>query len=199
VGSAACPAAPGGAGGGALQLSARVAVHVSSTHALIYGLVNVGGGGGGRGCGGDTISGSGAGGGSGGALLVEAPTIDVSGILGASGGGGGGGGGVSGAAIATKKNGGDGHDGLDVNMAQQSSAGGAVSDALVTNAGGKGANSVVNTGGPDPGAMPNSSLNSAGGGGGAFGRIYVRSSGTPTLGTSSPTPLVFTGLPATIP
>jgi hypothetical protein len=69
-------ASPGG-GGGALQISSRTRITVTSA-----GIIDAGGGGayGGK---------SGAGGGSGGALVLEAPQVSVDGTVAANGGGGG--------------------------------------------------------------------------------------------------------------
>ena len=64
----------GGAGGGAVQLVAGAAINVAAG-----GFVSVGGGGGTH---------NGGGGGSGGSLLLESPTISMSGKLAANGGGG---------------------------------------------------------------------------------------------------------------
>jgi hypothetical protein len=69
-----------GAGGGAVQLIAGTSIQISAT-----GIINVGGGGGGQGS---------NGGGSGGAILLEAPTVTVAGVLAANGGGGGSGSGA---------------------------------------------------------------------------------------------------------
>lgn len=74
-------AGPRGVGGGAIYL-------VSATSLTIGGTLHAGGGGGGAGRG---SAGSGGGGGSGGMILLESPTVTVSGSLVANGGGGGGG------------------------------------------------------------------------------------------------------------
>jgi hypothetical protein len=67
-----------GAGGGAVQIVANVAVVVGKT-----GAINAGGGGGTRDC----IAGTG-GGGSGGAILIEAPRVAIDGVVAANGGAG---------------------------------------------------------------------------------------------------------------
>lgn len=67
-----------GAGGGAVQLIANVSVHIGKS-----GVINAGGGGATRDC----IAGT-AGGGSGGAILIEAPSIVVDGVVAANGGAG---------------------------------------------------------------------------------------------------------------
>lgn len=64
-----------GAGGGAIHIAAGTSIQISTT-----GIIHAGGAGG---------SHAGAGGGSGGAILLEAPTITVAGILAANGGAGG--------------------------------------------------------------------------------------------------------------
>jgi hypothetical protein len=81
-----CVPAAGGGGGGAVQLTARLRLRIDAT-----GGVNVGGGGGAGGapdldCG---DNGGGAGGGAGGAIFLQAPTIELEGVLAANGGGGG--------------------------------------------------------------------------------------------------------------
>ncbi len=72
----------GGHGGGAIQLSAFGRIAIGST-----GVIDASGEGGQSG----TTRGGGGGGGSGGAIFLEAPTIEVAGVLGVMGGGGGGG------------------------------------------------------------------------------------------------------------
>lgn len=69
-------------GGGALHLIAGTSILVAPS-----GAISAGGAGGDRGA---TLSGVASGGGSGGALLLEAPTVNVAGTLAANGGGGGG-------------------------------------------------------------------------------------------------------------
>ncbi|HEY3353074.1 MAG TPA: hypothetical protein VGQ83_07480, partial [Polyangia bacterium] len=87
----------GGGGGGAVQLSAAVSISVA-------GAILTGGGGGGRGVASFSNTGSGSGGGGGGAVLLEAPTIAVHGVIAAGGGGGGG------AGCWTGTDGSDGED-----------------------------------------------------------------------------------------
>ncbi|MBS1118976.1 MAG: hypothetical protein H6Q90_1204 [Deltaproteobacteria bacterium] len=152
-----CPAAsnaPGGAGGGAIQLSATETL-------VISGIVHAGGGGGTGGVFCNTVdSGSGGGGGAGGAIYLDAPAIAFTGALLANGGGGGGGG------CAPDGAGSDGADG---------SATGAV--ATGGNAGG-GCGTLGGNGGTNataPGAgLDQSCDGNAGGGGGAVGRIVAR-------------------------
>ncbi len=73
----------GGAGGGAIQISAASSIRIGA-----QGIITAAGQGGA-----ETISGGGTGGGAGGAILLESPSvlIDSSAILAANGGGGGGG------------------------------------------------------------------------------------------------------------
>ena len=78
----------GGGGGGALQITAGELVEVR-------GVINAGGGGGRPGYVNSYGASGGSGGGSGGGILIEAPTVIVSGAMVANGGGGGGGGGSS--------------------------------------------------------------------------------------------------------
>jgi hypothetical protein len=69
----------GGAGGGALQISSAAAIRIAGT-----GVVNMSGNGG--------KGHAGGGGGAGGAILLEAPWVEIAGVLAANGGGGGAGG-----------------------------------------------------------------------------------------------------------
>lgn len=138
---------PGGAGGGAIQIFSRVRIAISGT-----GGVNAAGGGGHGtvGC----PSGSGAGGGAGGYVLLEAPIVEVDGIVAANGGGGGGGDIFNGTGSTPGR---DGTYGAE-------RAGGGIGSQSAGGAGG----SVA---GPPTGG--GSSTNGAGGGGSA-GRIVVR-------------------------
>lgn len=78
-----CPSLPAGAGGGAVQLS-------SATDILISGKLNAGGGGGGAGLGNNCVQiSAGSGGGSGGAIVLQAPSVSVAGVIAANGGAGG--------------------------------------------------------------------------------------------------------------
>jgi len=189
----------GGAGGGAIQLSARVSVSVATYHSSFFGaiggIVSVSGGAGAGGCGASTRTASGAGGGSGGAVLVEAPSVVISGVLGASGGGGGSGGHQNFGTV----NGSDGRDGLVYGtQINQSSLGGGTQFGL-SQVGGKGANAVVNTGDATAAGAGDNETSSGGGGGGGYGRLYVRSHGAATVAQASPAPVTDTSLPATIP
>jgi hypothetical protein len=150
--------AAGGAGGGAIQL-------VSNTQITISGGINAGG------CGGHSSmsnANGGGGGGAGGTILLEAPTISISGALAVNGGGGG--------AVGGSGTG---------------SAGTLDRVAAVGDAGG-----IANGGAGAAGAMPDG-INGAtsgprgGGGGGAIGRIRINTkSGTAALAAAvlSPAP-----------
>jgi hypothetical protein len=143
-----------GAGGGAIQISAGGGLQITAT-----GVIHVGGGPGAWG---------GSGGGSGGAILLEAPEVNVAGTLAANGGGGGGG-----------SSGGD--DGSDASPdANFASGGPGVDDAN----GGNGAAADAIDG--SPGAEGTGSAR--GGGGGGAGRIRINTdSGEATLsGVVSP-------------
>ena len=155
----------GGGGGGAVQVSAGTSLAVGST-----GIVRA------SGDGGDAGWSSGGGGGAGGSIVLQAPTIDIAGIVVANGGGGGGGQpavleaatpGENGRDDTDRARGGDGPGG-----GKNGGPGGAVSDL----SGGDGQD-----GGP------------AGGGGGAAGRVsfYSDSGGLSESGTVSPD--AFTG------
>jgi hypothetical protein len=132
----------GGGGGGALQI-------ISNTKIEIAGGINAGGCGGKAGTG---NSDSGGGGGAGGAILLEAPSVIVTGILAANGGGGGGGGG-GGATIGANGSLGTmpAPAGAGNNAGEQGGAGAATGQA---------AGSGGNAGTP-------------GGGGGGMGRIRI--------------------------
>lgn len=142
----------GGAGGGAIQISAGEEIRVTGSL-----LAGGGAGAGGLGVGGNP--GSGGGGGSGGAILLEAPSVIVEGLVLAAGGGGGAGasGGVTGA---------NGEDGRDAGDAR--ALGGFARDE-----GGSGA-----SGGGIPvldGATGADAKNNGGGGGGSVGCLLIRS------------------------
>lgn len=144
---------PGGAGGGAVQLISCNALTIGYA-----GKVNAGGGGGPR-----TLSSSdiGSGGGSGGGVLIEALYVSIAGVIAANGGGGGADG--------------DGQDGLA--SANPAFGGDTFGEQFCAGRGGS-ANELPADGTRlcGPGA-------SAGGGGGAVGRIRinVRPGGVPTL------------------
>ena len=142
----------GGPGGGALEL-------VAGGNLVVRGRIDAGGGGGRGGRGGALYgAGPGGGGGSGGSILLQAPTIRVSGVVAANGGGGGGGG-----------------HGVDAGNAGQDGQG-----SLVAARGGTGARPGENDGGaggagdhPDGHDAPDVAGSSlevhTGGGGGAAG------------------------------
>jgi hypothetical protein len=143
----------GGAGGGAIQLSAA--------SVTVSGLVRASGGGGegGRRC---TVSGtsdasSGSGGGSGGAIYLQASTVSGAGWLVANGGGGGGGGCVS-CAVTAGTPGDDGHDNATVAL-------GGTSPLTPACLGGAGAIAAQGSNGIAGG--------NGGGGGGGVGRIFL--------------------------
>lgn len=140
--------AGGGAGGGAIQLAAGRSVIVG-----IAGIVEVGGGGG---------DGNGCGGGSGGAILLEAPTVTMAGILAANGG--------SGAANTGGPYGQDGQPGWTP------------ATGVPTAGVGSGA-SMINGG---PGSITGTSVNSSGSGGGGAGRIRINSREGAVSGIISP-------------
>jgi hypothetical protein len=164
----------GGVGGGAIQISALGKLIVSTT-----GSIDVGGGGGAGGCkdnGMDQYRGGG-GGGAGGLVVFEAIAgiqIDFGAQIAAAGGGGGEGG-------SSKDMGGDGQSG-------PYPAGIALGGAL--NSGGKGGNGGTGAGSsatmPDPGVANDS----AGGGGGSTGRVF--------LGTRSPSAILVFGTVAAL-
>lgn len=135
----------GGGGGGAIMLFSRGEVVVGENASI-----NVGGGGGRAG----EIAKSGGGGGSGGSLLIEAPRVKILGVLAANGGGGGG----SDAMDPSEEHGDDGHP------SAQPTAGG--------NTGGAGGADTEHDG--SNGESKGISL-TAGGGGGACGRIRINS------------------------
>ena len=161
----------GGAGGSVIQLTAANAVTLS-------GQMVAGGGGGTGGCiTANSGSSSGGGGGSGGSLMIEAVVVTVSGVLAANGGGGGG------AAYATL--GGPGSDGKASAQPAPGGTGGFHngSELVELRGGAGGTNSVGEA------SMGTTDCSKSGGGGGAPGRIYVRSRGPATLpGTISPPP-----------
>lgn len=153
----------GGGGGGAIQL-------VAQRRITITGGLNVGG------CGGKAGGGCGGGGGAGGAILVEAPVIDLqSAKLAANGGGGGGAG--------------NGTAGERASLSNQAANGG--NGGMGPNGGGGGGN------GADDGNLNGSAgenRSRGGGGGGAVGRMRFNTlSGTiVTSGTVMVSPLIST-------
>ena len=157
----------GGGGGGAIQLTSNLYVHIE-------GGINVGG------CGGKgpgSAGGGGGGGGAGGAILIEAPTIEVTGILAANGGGGG----------AGDSNGGAGTDGADTRVPAQGGV------ALIgTGVGGVGAAGATTTG------SPGGNGNHGGGGGGGMGRIRLNTkAGSAQVNGSTMSPALSDGTLAT--
>jgi hypothetical protein len=157
-----CPLDPGGAGGGALQIT-------SATQITITGKVLAGGGGGtgGSDCGQADVN-SGPGGGSGGAIVLQAPMIQNTGVVAANGGGGGG------SSSTGNGNANPGQDG-------QPSATPAMGGTGPTAKGGAGA---AGTTPPTAGGSSGCGTNGAGGGGGV-GRIAA-SAGYTSTGTTSP-------------
>jgi hypothetical protein len=172
-GAGTCPNGDGhgGAGGGALQISAGGIIAVRGPAS-----VNAGGGGGRGGC----IGTSGGGGGSGGMIFFEAlGGISVVGTLAANGGGGGGGGGDMAAPSS-----GPGTAGQNGTKASSPATGGAPGTGCLACGGGNGGfainppTTVVGPGSPN-----------GGGGGGAVGVIWLRSTAKAKItrgGTESP-------------
>ncbi len=179
---AAC-SAPGGSGGGALQISALGPIVVGAA-----GRLDVGGGGGSGGCQNGAVLGSGAGGGAGGLILLESRQLRIEGFVSANGGGGGGGattgkGGQSGAA---------GPRAGDV-------AAGGTSGVVGSFVGGVGGAAVAGADGGVDGGPANvppgvggvgASGGEAAGGGGAYGRVLLRSrsAGITVIGTGGVSP-----------
>ena len=155
-----CPAnqgwSAGGAGGGVIQLSAKLGIELTDD-----GGINVGGGGGRGGC--KEAASAGGGGGSGGSIWIEAPSIRIIGRLAANGGAGGSGGSNE---VINRDDGLDGQDGaVTLNVA----AGGPSSGGN-SGAGGAGASLLS-------GAIVGGSAVNGGGGGGGVGRIRIRTRG----------------------
>jgi hypothetical protein len=143
----------GGAGGGALQITAKGTIDITAS-----GGIDAGGGGGRGGC--QESASAGGGGGSGGTIWLEAPTMRVLGKLAANGGAGGSGG--RNAFLMSA----DGRDGDDATLDLTPAAGG-VSRGDGSGAGGAGGvrGSV---------ATPGQKSTNGGGGGGAVGHIRLR-------------------------
>lgn len=142
----------GGAGGGALQLTVRHELNVSTS-----GIIAANGGGGGAGRSSNSSGGGGGGGGSGGGLLIEATTIRIAGGIFANGGGGGG-------AASSATPGFPGSAGAFNSIAAPGGMAGVEDDA---GAGGAGAS----TGFASAGMV---GASNGGGGGGAAGRVVIR-------------------------
>jgi hypothetical protein len=162
----ACAQDPGGAGGGAFQITSATRIAIAAN-----GRINAGGGGG-RGandCGQGDVN-SGAGGGSGGAIVLQAPVITSLGVVAANGGGGGG---------SSQTGMGDADPGLDATPSLTPADGG---DGPRAKGGSGGIAGVAPTVGGDAPCGGNSA-----GGGGAVGRIAVSASWDNT-GTFSPVP-----------
>ena len=161
---------PGGAGGGAVQISSLVSITVRAGAGI-----NVGGAGGNGGCDGNSGDGGG-GGGSGGMIFLEAPSLQVAGKLAANGGGGGSG------PTDVSQGGYGANGGLNATPA----AGGTLTNGQP---GGNGAAGVT---GATAGVCGSGGC---GGGGGGVGRIWLRTrtSAADTVGsTISPTPMTDT-------
>jgi hypothetical protein len=159
----------GGGGGGALQITAGQRIEV-------VGAIYAGGGGGIAGFNSQSYSG-GSGGGSGGAILLEAPSVVMTGSLNANGGGGGGGGGQS-------KAGENGHDAnTGTALGGQGDDGGGCALQGYTH-GGDGGNGATSSSEPGIGGRLHyisGCLDVAyvggGGGGGGLGRIRINTLG----------------------
>ncbi len=165
-----CMSAIGGAGGGAVQLSARVSITVAGT-----GSIHAGGGGG-KGGGNCAALDAGSGGGSGGAIYLEAPTGSIAGGLWANGGAGG----------AGRENGSDtGLDGRDGTVSQAPAIG-------ATSFGGdrNGGNGAAFNGTMLIDATAGGDMTNGGGGGGGIGRIVIRGTFVST-GNFSPLPVAL--------
>lgn len=128
----------GGAGGGAIQIVSSVSISIGAE-----GVIAAGGGG--------SAGGALAGGGAGGAILLEAPTVTVSGTLAANGGSGGPG-------------------GADGTNNAQAATGGLNNSSVVVGGSGS-AGTMIN----GDNGIPNA-LNTPGGGGGGAGRIRINTS-----------------------
>jgi hypothetical protein len=146
----------GGAGGGAIQI---VAARSLNLQALSY--ITVGG----AAAGADSCITPAGGGGSGGAILLEAPTVTIAGVLAANGGSGGGDS--------------QGLDGWDGTNSPETPASGATGTGGL-GAGGKGGAGTTPNG--TVGGASGAACGIAGGGGGSAGRIRINSAtGTATL------------------
>ncbi len=155
----------GGAGGGALQISAQTRIEISGPIAA--------NGAGGKSL--STLNDGAGGGGTGGSILLEAPGIDFAptGFLCANGGGGG-----------ASGNGGTAGDNGFCNF--NAAAGGTSTSTSASGTGGKGGAGSGNPAGAGTAGL--SSGGGGGGGGGGVGRIRIRTHGpaTGTSGLSSP-------------
>jgi hypothetical protein len=163
--STATTVSAGGAGGGAIQLSAQRSIRVA-------GSVGAGGQGGGGSPGGSACGGGG--GGSGGYIGFEAPQIALEGTIAANGGGGGGSAPFASAGAA-------GQDGMTSDTAAAGGAASSCSDLAPSGSAG----AIIN----GPNADNVEVACGGGGGGGAAGYIVTRGSvsGTPIMISPLPT------------
>jgi len=159
----------GGGGGGAIQITVNDTLTVNGTI-----LVSGGGGGGGH------YGAGGGGGGSGGAVLLEAHSISVSGLVAANGGGG-----AAGCKDYYQQNAPNGQGGLP----GTTQAPGAPAQPPWGGAGGAGGARGKESGNSAP------NLNNGGGGGGATGRIRLNGQVVNiTISDASPTPSINTNV-----
>lgn len=148
----------GGGGGGAVQVTSYTSIALVSSTIVNSSGVWAGGGRGGGGAPGGSGPIAGSGGGAGGAILLEAPTIDVRpGVVLAANGGGGGAGALT-------------VDGQPGQFGSSPAVGGAGSSGA---AGGAGAARNANAVDGAPGANMQQSSPAGGGGGGGIGRIRI--------------------------
>jgi hypothetical protein len=169
----------GGGGGGAVQITAGERIEV-------FGKILAGGGGGPSGVTAWPTAG-GSGGGSGGAILLEAPTVTMTGTLNANGAGGGG---ADGSA-RFPTHGEDANDDLASGGEGGDGGGCTLHGYLYGGDGGNGATSTSPAGAGEGGANGNGCLNNpyigGGGGGGGLGRIRINTTGgCQCNGTMSP-------------
>ena len=148
----------GGSGGGALQVSIRGTLSVSSTGSIV---ASGSGGGGGRVGVNAGDAGGGGGGGSGGSLLLEASNVLIAGGVFANGGGGGGG---AATVVGVLTPGSRGEEGT---RSTRPAAGGDSASAVSGGDGGRGGTTT----GPELGQTADFN---AGGGGGSAGKIIIR-------------------------
>ncbi|ACY14632.1 hypothetical protein [Haliangium ochraceum] len=159
-----CDAPPGGAGGGAIQLTAGVRIEIGGD-----GSIHVGGGGGSGGSNCPGNAGGGGGGGAGGSIYLQAPVVNNVGTLAANGGGGGSG------------RGNTSNPGQNGKASTEVASGG-------SSGGGVGGNGGCGGASGDSSCPQTGEDNEAngGGGGGAVGRIAVSSDDFSDSGTTSP-------------
>ena len=160
----------GGAGGGALQISARGRIDIDGGVLIAAG----GGGEGGKGDGGFRANwGSGGGGGSGGSILLEAAELTSTGLIAVPGGGGGGGSDI----------GANGQDGAGLLEGAAAPSGGDGGGSLGA-PGGDGAGTDTMEG--DAGEDVRLRFGNGGGGGGGGGCIVFRTEAAGSLGQINP-------------